>query len=231
MIVEFAGAPGAGKTTLAAAVLPMLDRSLTSGHLSPGVSLGQTARNALHTPRSLFTALVRGDSRNILFTSWHSSRGRTSLPWRLARCAAAARRIADHYAMSARADQIHIVDEGVTGLVALAVAGGDEPFPDVMDRISLQIPRPDLTIIVRGEIEMITSRNLVRRDPPREWNRLSPHEIASRVRMVQDACLRLLAEKPSREVMIISSPRTEAQTSEAARRIAAAIETRWLERE
>jgi hypothetical protein len=153
------------------------------------------------------------------------------LPWRLARCAAAARRIADHYAMSARADQIHIVDEGVTGLVALAVAGGDEPFPDVMDRISLQIPRPDLTIIVRGEIEMITSRNLVRSDPPREWNRLSPHEIASRVRMVQDACLRLLAEKPSREVMIISSPRTEAQTSEAARRIAAAIETRWLERE
>lgn len=231
MIVEFAGAPSAGKTTLAAAVLPLLDQSVTNARLSPGASFGKTAGNVLRTPRSLSEALVHPDSRSVLVTSWRSSRGRASLLWRLARCASAARRVADHRAMSVRRDLIHIVDEGVSGLLSLAITGGNAPYLDVVEKMTSQLPRSDITIVVCGDVKMITARNLARSDSPREWRRFGPDEVASRIRNVQDAYLRLFSNRSSTDVLIVTSPENNAQKSEAARRIAALIELKWLEHE
>ena len=133
--------------------------------------------------------------------------------------------------MSVRRDLIHIVDEGVSGLLSLAITGGNAPYLDVVEKMTSQLPRSDITIVVCGDVKMITARNLARSDSPREWRRFGPDEVASRIRNVQDAYLRLFSNRSSTDVLIVTSPENNAQKSEAARRIAALIELKWLEHE
>jgi shikimate kinase len=230
LIVEFAGCPGSGKTTLAGEVAALLNHFPVRAELAPGSSLRQSAANLGMALRGILPVLFDRDSRDATTLVWSSSVDRSTNNYRVARTLSGIRRLGRQRAMLERATEIHLVDEGVTGLLQLAFAGGKEPQLDDVAALCHALPAPDLIVYLHAPIEELVRRHYERRDAPREWRHLEPTEVCRRMTLVQSMLDAAMEASCFPAVVRLESPLVADEAKSVARAVATSIEELWRAR-
>lgn len=233
MIVEFVGCTGAGKTTVADAVVRRLrgEGWVVRDHCRRRSTMWVSLGDACVTPLCLLTAL-RGWPHypRFLRVVWGAMQARGPGPlWTLARATAAVRLLGTHawrtrYAQSV----IRVVDEGLFGTAHLAFLALSPPLAPDLALFAATIPLPDVIVLVDAPVDILVQRALTRSDPPRELRGRSSDFVRACLANVQ-AAFAGLAQAPRVAPRVIPAwnpTLTPAEREREADRITTALRAR-----
>jgi thymidylate kinase len=193
MIVEFIGATGAGKTTLARG---LVRGGVSARHVQMATDLvtDRPGRRWIHDPHAVnlladVTALpsfIRSFDRDRDFVRFASRRLRRHAPSTFAKVnymRNVVRKLGMHeLARNAEPETAFLVDEGTILIAYQLFVYSDAPFTQAdLERFGRLVPLPDLIVHVKAPIDVLVRRAMTRSDRRRELARHDAYEVERRI--------------------------------------------------